>query len=919
MFNSTRIITIYLLLSAWPCFATITQDQVHFQVFTNRSVVEGLALLNNEKTLWVSTNGGLEQRDGRTGQLINVFTHVKTLPVSDGQDGQWGINRHGNLVHLSDTGEWQVYTKDNSGLPDSPVGSLVSEGQLLWLGTQRGLVRWQNPQTVTVFDMNNSPLPDNFLRVLLADGSGGVWLETRNGDYVHLSGDQQWTVVPTTEPRLPSSPITTFTGDDNSGIWFASEDSEKPLTHLTRTGQLTTHNPLSESETTYFMEGMPLLSDSQGGLWVGLLLSGTSGNLVRYLNVQGEWISYPFIKEEWLYENATVLAKDNQGGGLWVGTDYFFRYLTPQGEWQEISFERGEYLNVTALASDTQGGVWIGTQNNYYGQSSGGLAHLNSQREWQFFDSGLPNTYITHFISDGIGGIWIDLPGGFAHLSQSEEWTLNSSVPTDLYYLEYLVNDGNGGICLGETTRHIHVTDTQVKVFNSQDQLPSTCLTNLTLPTSRNYISDGRGGIWEKIYNGLAHQNSQGQRQVFNLTNSPLPSSQINAIVGDGEGGVWVACGEGNGEAESTLGGLVHVSSDYQWMVFSSTNSNLPTNYVEDLVSDELGGAWVKTYDGLAHRLAHLSVQPTFSLPPLGTGVSKGKNPSETPPTSVFAGGASVNSQSYQVQTSPTQSDLVVVKGEIQVDPTHQGQIAEMIVYAKVDLGGQRLFVMLDNTGNLQVWDEQVENLVAFKENVMLQAKQPLSIYRGSFSTAGSKQVLFGYRLPDGKVIMSPVAVDINVLEWPLLGTGRGIDANQQAFVTTTTFAGGIAVNGQAYQTQVTQHLADAVQIAGEITVDAAHVGQVVDLVVYAETGSPLAPTPVYFMLGENLNILPWDQNVVHLVPFQRQVTLNARQPVTIYSGKFFYPGTLKVFFGYRLGDGRTVVNEQGMGVTILE
>jgi len=395
-----------------------------------------------------------------------------------------------------------------------------------------------------------------------------------------------------------------------------------------------------------------------------------------------------------------------------------------------------------------------------------------------------------------------------------------------------------------EKRRHLYFTTQEVKVFSTQDQLPSQCLDNLTRPQSPDYVSDGQGGWWEKVYNGIAHQNSQGQRQVFNTTNSPLPSSQINALLSDGEGGAWLGCGD-----DYQSGGLVHLSQDYQWVVFTTGNSELPNNYVESLESDYRGGLWIKTYDGTAHRLAHLSVQqPKVSLPSLGL---------ETVANSAFAGGVAVNGQSYQTPVTVTSSDNLTITGEITINPKHVGLMSNLVVYVAVLRGAETFFVMLDKNSGLSVWDQQPNHLVAFKDNVILQAQQTVSIYQGHLSIDGLKQIFFGYQLPDSTVIVNPTPIEIQVsLGLPTLGVGDSVDAANLHLSTTTAFSGGISVNAQPYQTTVVQKLTDEVQLIGSITIDPADVGQLADLVVYAETGLPWSTTPSYFMVGEGLNIL---------------------------------------------------------------
>ena len=133
-------------------------------------------------------------------------------------------------------------------------------------------------------------------------------------------------------------------------------------------------------------------------------------------------------------------------------------------------------------------------------------------------------------------------------------------------------------------------------------------------------------------------------------------------------------------------------------------------------------------------------------------------------------------------------------------------------------------------------------------------------------------------------------------------------------------FTGGIAVNGNDYQKQVTQNLSDSVDIQGDIQVLLKDRGKTANLVVYAEyLPTPNSEQTLYFMLDQDFNILAWDQDPETLVAFEPNVTLSDTQMMHLYSGKFVAPGRLKVYFGYQTPDYSLFVNVEGIDITILD
>lgn len=177
------------------------------------------------------------------------------------------------------------------------------------------------------------------------------------------------------------------------------------------------------------------------------------------------------------------------------------------------------------------------------------------------------------------------------------------------------------------------------------------------------------------------------------------------------------------------------------------------------------------------------------------------------------------------------------------------------------------------------------------------------------------------YKLKVGKTVNTTTTTPLPVIKpcgCPSLGKGHATDSTGKTVSTETKHEAGISVNNQPPVTQVTQKLSDTVDVKGDIIVDPVDVGQSVDIFVYAAATFPGSSAVSYYMLGPGLTILAWDQQPANLVAFSSG-TLGALQVVSMYSGTFFYPGTLKVFFGYRLPNGVVITSSSPIDITILE
>jgi hypothetical protein len=191
----------------------------------------------------------------------------------------------------------------------------------------------------------------------------------------------------------------------------------------------------------------------------------------------------------------------------------------------------------------------------------GGLAHYSNQGQWQVFNtenSVLPDNYVHALLSDGQNGLWVGTDEGLAHYNNQGQWqvfnTENSGLPDNNVYA--LSSDGQNGLWVGTNCKW------------AEDQ--------------------------SKCKGGLAHYNNQGQWQVFNTENSGLPDNSINALLSDGQNGLWVGmdCRWSKDNNEYEGGGLAHYSSQGQWQMFGSGGSGLSCS-ITDLLGDGQNGLWV--------------------------------------------------------------------------------------------------------------------------------------------------------------------------------------------------------------------------------------------------------------------------------------------------------------------------------------
>jgi ligand-binding sensor domain-containing protein len=209
---------------------------------------------------------------------------------------------------------------------------------------------------------------------------------------------------------------------------------------------------------------------------------------------------------------------------------------------------------------------------------------FSQEPEWITFNtsnSGLPNNSVGALVIDGAGTIWVASRPELVSFSWSE-WTVhhNDSISVAL-------------LCIDESrNKWIANNDYLVKY-------DGTSWTAYDIPiTNERYVNvmaiDDSHHIWIGI--GKVHYPNEGYGLIkydgvdwtaYDISNSDLPHNFVNAIVSDGSGNTWFC----------TQRGLAQYNG-VSWTVYTTANSGLPDKAVTALTIDDSGTLWIGTAEG---------------------------------------------------------------------------------------------------------------------------------------------------------------------------------------------------------------------------------------------------------------------------------------------------------------------------------
>jgi ligand-binding sensor domain-containing protein len=275
---------------------------------------------------------------------------------------------------------------------------LTSQGQHLWMGTGRGVIRYntQTPDDYELYD-NQNHLLSNGIFAIAIDPANKPWVGTYGGGLSHFDGEQ-W------------HPYNTPQGLNDAFV-YDIEFHKKTLWIATWSGaNQVTGNPKQKKNWRSFT-----VENTDGGLidnWVyaieiepsGKIWFGTESGVSSLHN--GKWQS--FTHNNGLGAAYKTVQQDNQGILSLFQGQHHASQASPAIPNLQTSDYRPNY--VISMLLDKQKRLWIGTWG-------GGLSMLDTQTlKFRNFtrQEGLPGNFILALELDASGGLWIGTNNGLS-------------------------------------------------------------------------------------------------------------------------------------------------------------------------------------------------------------------------------------------------------------------------------------------------------------------------------------------------------------------------------------------------------------------------------------------------------------------------------------------------------------------------
>lgn len=485
-------------------------------------------------------------------------------------------------------------TEKDELLPQSSVISLLqTRDGYLWLGTMRGLVRFDGIHTEVFFEADT-------IVSLLEDRRGGLWVGTEKSGMRYLHDGR---ITNLALAGGPGGRIMSVTEDASGAVWLYLKDGR--LTRF-RNGQV---------ENTWVVnlgasDCRAIIAETNGQVWIGsdhylsrlmsdlratpfelvlqtnafsakqdFLLASKRGGFWQFYNghvlkrsgreVERDLGPYPWDQSR----TAITVACEDPEGNLFVGTlgNGIFRF-SDSGEITHIGGAEGlNHSTILSLCVDREGNLWAGTD--------GGGANRISPQRFEVQPDSRGNS-VQLVCEDDTGGLWFAFNGGgLNYWKNGVLETFGAAAGLGNVNVRALLVDRKQTVWLGG------VIGGGLYQLREGRFLPAPGMESVRLQVSA-LFEDRAGNIWVGAQEGLLCWNGQNW-QVF-TTREGLSANAIRAIAEDSAGNLWVG----------TDGGGLNCWRDGKFAVFRQADSGLPSDFVTALLAGENGALWIGTGGG---------------------------------------------------------------------------------------------------------------------------------------------------------------------------------------------------------------------------------------------------------------------------------------------------------------------------------
>jgi signal transduction histidine kinase/ligand-binding sensor domain-containing protein len=415
-------------------------------------------------------------------QVEDGLPQSEVRAITQVPGGRLLIATYGGVASFDGLHFTPIRADEKDPAASEPVNSLlVSRRGDLWIGTDdRGIIRQTAGSATNVSEQ--AGFHQERIRGLFEDAAGTIWAATHDGiERITVQGANQSVELLDKLGPVSGDITTPFADDGHGGIFVLTSAG---LFHLTSRGVHTHVLKGHEHHHPGKGDAVTIYQDHRGVLWVGL-----RDGLVRLIPSPG-WASHKAGEE---YTQEAVPGFRNE---------------------------------VTSLAGDSQGNMWVGTRNRGLCRVTGAAFSCWSTKD------GLADNFVRSLYEDDEHNLWVGLSSGGL-----TRWRVATLIPLrdepkELEQVQpaAILEDHRGNLWIGTWG-------------NGLFRMRQGSFTRETAPGKATAIralaEDAAGNVWIGTwFNGLFRYNGSGFEHV--LLGRETLTDAVSALLSDRSGGFWV-------------------------------------------------------------------------------------------------------------------------------------------------------------------------------------------------------------------------------------------------------------------------------------------------------------------------------------------------------------------------------------------